>query len=62
MYVYFYASVIGLLFFLGALWKSQAKLHYILLHNILKFIIVAGGVWIVLIEPSEWLRFIPFEL
>ncbi|MFT5891102.1 MAG: 4-hydroxybenzoate polyprenyltransferase [Dokdonia sp.] len=62
MYVYFYASVIGLLFFLGALWKSQAKLHYILLHNILKFIIVAGVFCIVLIEPGEWLRFIPFNM
>ncbi len=62
MYVYFYASVIGLLFFLGALWKSPARLHYILLHNILKIIIVAGVFCIVLIKPAEWLRFIPFEL
>lgn len=62
MYVYFYASVIGLLFFLVALWKSQAKLHYLLLHNILKFIIVAGVFCIVLIKPSEWLRFVPFDM
>ncbi|WP_299681757.1 geranylgeranylglycerol-phosphate geranylgeranyltransferase [uncultured Dokdonia sp.] len=55
---YFYASVIALLLFLGALWKSQAKLHYLLLHNILKFIIVAGVFCIVLIKPNEWLRFI----
>lgn len=47
---YFYGSVILLLFFLGFLWFSRAHLHYLLLHNILKFIIVAGVFSILLID------------
>ncbi len=49
---YFYASVILLLVFLIILWKSVAKPHYLLLHNILKFIIVAGVFCIVLLDAS----------
>jgi len=50
MNYYFYGSVILLLFFLGFLWFSRAQLHYLLLHNILKFIIVAGVFSILLID------------
>ena len=39
---FFYGSIIALFVFVIMLWKSNKKLHYILLHNILKFIIVAG--------------------
>ncbi|MFD1063022.1 geranylgeranylglycerol-phosphate geranylgeranyltransferase [Winogradskyella litorisediminis] len=50
MYYFFYASVILLIVFLLLLWKSNQKTHYLLLHNILKFIIVAGVFSIVLIN------------
>ena len=49
---YFYLSFIILIFFLAKLWKSTSKENYLLLHNILKFIIVAGVLCIVLIKPS----------
>lgn len=49
---YFYASVGLLLFFTGVLWLSKAKPHYLLLHNILKFIIVAGVFCIILLDAS----------
>lgn len=47
---YFYGSVILLFFFLGFMWFSKAQLHYLLLHNILKFIIVVGVFSILLID------------
>jgi 4-hydroxybenzoate polyprenyltransferase len=50
MYVYFYASVILLLIFLVTLWKSKTKIHYLILHNILKFIILTGVFSILLID------------
>lgn len=52
MDIYFYLCLIVLLFFLPYLWKSHTKEHYILLHNVLKFLIVAGVFCIVLIDPS----------
>ena len=52
MYVFFYLSVILLLIFLLLLWKSKTKTHYLILHNILKFIIVAGVFSIVLINVN----------
>ncbi|HBI02224.1 MAG TPA: ubiquinone biosynthesis protein UbiA, partial [Flavobacterium sp.] len=52
MDVYFYTSFIILIFFLIKLWKSDSKENYLLLHNIIKFIIVAGVFSIVLIKPS----------
>ncbi len=52
MYLYFYMAV-GLLFVFNlVLFKSKTKLHYILLHNILKVIIVAGVFCILLIDPN----------
>lgn len=50
MNYFFYGSIIALLVFNSILWKSSTKLHYIILHNILKFIIVAGVFSIVLIN------------
>ena len=50
MNYFFYASVILLFFFLLMLWKSNKKSQYLVLHNILKFIIVAGVFSIVLID------------
>jgi len=52
MYYFFYLSVMLLLIFLLILWKSNKKIHYLLLHNILKFIIVAGIFSILLIDIS----------
>ena len=36
---YFLGSIIALLIFVILLWKSNKKLHYLVLHNILKFIV-----------------------
>ncbi|APY08031.1 ubiquinone biosynthesis protein UbiA [Winogradskyella sp. J14-2] len=52
MYYFFYLSVMLLLFFLLILWKSNKRTHYLILHNILKFIIVAGVFSILLIDVS----------
>ena len=52
MYIFFYLSIILLLLFLLLLWKSNKKTHYLLLHNILKFIVVAGVFSILLIDIS----------
>lgn len=52
MYVYFIGSILGLLGFVFILWLAQKKLHYLILHNILKFIIVAGVFSIVLIDVN----------
>ncbi|MGB5227803.1 MAG: geranylgeranylglycerol-phosphate geranylgeranyltransferase [Eudoraea sp.] len=50
MYIYFNACIFLLLLFLILLWKSETKKDYIWLHNILKFIIVAGVFSILLID------------
>lgn len=50
MYLYFYASVVLLLIFLFVVWKSQKKIHYLFLHNILKLLIVAGVFCILLLD------------
>lgn len=52
MYIFFYLSVILLFIFLLLLWKSNTKTHYLILHNILKFIILAGVFCIVLINVN----------
>jgi len=51
MDIYFYMSLILLIVFLLKLWKSNQKSDYLLLHNLLKFIIVSGVFSIVLINP-----------
>lgn len=50
MQYYFYFSIIALLLFTMLLWQSQKKPQYILLHNILKFIIVTGVFSIILLD------------
>lgn len=52
MDIYFYICLITLLFFLITLWKSDSKQQYLLLHNILKTLIVAGVFCIILIDPT----------
>lgn len=52
MDIYFYFGFIVLIFFLLYLWKWQTKEQYVMLHNVLKFLIVAGVFCIVLINPS----------
>ncbi len=52
MDIYFYVSLMVLLFFLFYLWKSNSKIHYLQLHIILKIIIVSGVLSIVLIDPD----------
>lgn len=52
MTYYFYISFLLLLIFILLLWNSNKKSHYLILHNILKFIIVAGVFSIVLIDVS----------
>jgi len=49
---YFYSCLIVLIFFVIYLWKSNTKPQFLLLHNLLKFLIVAGVFCIVLINPS----------
>jgi len=52
MDIYFYVSLIILIFFLHLLWKSNSKPDYLKLHNILKFLVVCGVFCIVLINPE----------
>ncbi|MDN3678113.1 geranylgeranylglycerol-phosphate geranylgeranyltransferase [Flavobacterium paronense] len=52
MDIYFYVSLIVLIFFLQRLWKSDSKPDYLKLHNILKFLVVSGVFCIVLINPE----------
>ncbi|KIX21701.1 ubiquinone biosynthesis protein UbiA [Flavobacterium sp. 316] len=51
MDIYFYTSLIFLVFFLLKLWKSKEKTDYLKLHFLLKFIIVSGVFCIILIDP-----------
>jgi len=51
MDIYFYACLIFLLFFLIQLWPSETRAQFLKLHNLLKFLIVAGVFCIVLIDP-----------
>ena len=50
---YFYFSILLLVFFVLFLYFSNAKWQYLLLHNILKFIIVAGVLSILLIDHAD---------
>ena len=56
MNLFFIGSSIALLIFVVILWKSNKKLHYVILHNILKFIIVIGVFSIPLINVSRILE------
>jgi len=50
---FFLGSIIALLIFVVFLWKSNKKLHYLILHNILKFIVVIGVFCIFLINANR---------
>ena len=50
MHYYFMVCVGLLIFFLVLLWKAEGKMHYVWLHNIIKFIIVLGVFSILLID------------
>ncbi len=50
MTYFFYLSTILLILFIVFIWKSQKRSHFLILHNLLKFIIVAGVFSIVLID------------
>ncbi|WP_233622055.1 geranylgeranylglycerol-phosphate geranylgeranyltransferase [Flavobacterium agrisoli] len=52
MDLYFYFSFLVLLFFLLILWKAEKKSRFLMLHNLLKFLIVSGVFCIILINPS----------
>ncbi len=56
MYFYFYLSILLLLGFMLLLWRSKTKTQYLILHNILKFIILAGVFSILLIDVSIILK------
>jgi hypothetical protein len=56
MYIFFYLSIFLLILFLFLLWKSKTKTHYLILHNILKFIIVFGVFCILLIDAHKVLN------
>ena len=49
---FFYSCLIVMIFFLNLLWRSNSKEQFLKLHNILKFLIVAGVFSIILIKPS----------
>ncbi|RWW93850.1 geranylgeranylglycerol-phosphate geranylgeranyltransferase [Flavobacterium cerinum] len=52
MDMYLYGGMIVIIYFLILLWKAETQKEYLMLHNILKFLIVAGVFCIVLIDPS----------
>lgn len=52
MDIYFYGSLLLLVFFVMFLWKADSKSKYVQLHFLLKVIILAGVFCIVLIDPS----------
>jgi 4-hydroxybenzoate polyprenyltransferase len=52
MDIYFYSGMIVIIYFLMRLWTAESQQEYLRLHNILKFLIVAGVFSIVLIDPS----------
>jgi 4-hydroxybenzoate polyprenyltransferase len=63
MDIYFYVSIIVLMFFIFLLWKSNSKPDYLRLHNILKILVVSGVFCIVLIDPEVLIhgeKFLPF--
>lgn len=49
---YFYFSTFLLFLFVVFLWRAKMRSHYVWLHNMLKFIIVAGVIGIIFIKPS----------
>ena len=56
MDIYFYIGMLVIIFFLIKLWSAATQAQYLLLHNILKMLIVAGVFCIVLINPTVLLH------
>ncbi len=56
MKYFFVAALVALAVFVVFLWKSNKKIHYVLLHNILKLIIVIGVFSILLIDVQLILK------
>jgi len=52
MDIYLYSGMLVIIYFLYRLWDASSKNDYLLLHNLLKGIIIAGVFSIVLIEPA----------
>lgn len=52
MDIYFYTGMLVIIYFLYRLWAANSKADYLLLHNLLKGLIVAGVFCIVLIDPE----------
>jgi len=52
MDLYFYGGMLVIIYFLIKLWKAETRTDYLLLHNLLKFLIVSGVFCIVLINPD----------
>lgn len=52
MRYYFYGVLGVLLIFIFILWKANQKKHYILLHNVLKLLILAGILSLTLVDTS----------
>lgn len=52
MKYYFLISIIVLIFIGYFLWKSNLKRHYVVLHNILKLMLLAGILSLLFIDPS----------
>jgi len=52
MDIYFYVCLIVLILFGIRLWKSNTRAQFLLLHNTLKFLIIAGVFSIILINPA----------
>lgn len=50
MYYFFIFAFLLMMLFLVFLWKSQSKIQYVLLHNLLKLVIVVGVFSILLID------------
>ncbi|MBZ9652514.1 geranylgeranylglycerol-phosphate geranylgeranyltransferase [Psychroflexus montanilacus] len=53
---YFMLCVVLLIIFLFQVWRSEQKIHYLVLHNLLKFVIVLGVFSIVLIDIEAVIR------
>ncbi|MCV6629170.1 MAG: geranylgeranylglycerol-phosphate geranylgeranyltransferase [Flavobacteriaceae bacterium] len=54
MYLYFYGSLFFLVIYMIWLWRSSKKRDYLWLHNLLKFILVAGVFSIILLDVPLW--------
>jgi len=52
MKYYFYATGVVMAIFIGILWKGNSQKKYLLLHNIIKFVLFVGVFSLVLIDTS----------